>query len=277
MKIEVNRLFEEQFKNWELARKNYKGLEQVEVKTLYVNGLPYKVQYNPERENRANTGKTESTDKKKPCFLCEENRQENSQGKQNGIPFNDNYTILINPYPIFPQHLTIPASKHKPQRIASRFSDMLDLAQVLDNYTIFYNGPNCGASAPDHFDFQAGNKGFLPIESNDKWHNAIPVKSKNKKEMLKSFKKIYKSLPSQLNEPEPMLNILTWYENGQWTTYIFPRKKGRPNCFDNEGNEQLKINPASVEMGGVFITIRKEDYDKITEKNISDILKEVCI
>jgi len=270
---EVNQLFEEQLKNWELARNNYKALEQVKVKTLYVNGLPYKVQYNPERENRDKAVKIESTHEKKPCFLC----SHNLPAVQRGIPFKENYIILINPFPIFPQHLTIPELKHTPQLIASRFSDMLDLAQVLDNYTIFYNGPKCGASAPDHFHFQAGNKGFLPIESDNNWHNVIRVESENKQKMLDRFQQIYDSLPLQPNEPEPMLNILTWYKNGQWTTCIFIRKKGRPNCYDKEGDEQLKVNPASVELGGVFITVRLEDFIKITEKNISDILKEICV
>jgi len=272
MKDEVNQLFQEQLNDWTLAENNYKALEQVKVKTLDVNGHPYKVQFNPARILSSSAKVDAESVQERRCFLC----RENLPAEQKGIPFKEKYMLLINPYPIFPRHLTIPATEHTPQLIGSHFGDMLDLAQQLDDYVIFYNGPKCGASAPDHFHFQAGSKGFLPIENAKNWNNAIQIESKDKQEMLQRFQQIYDSLPLKPDDIEPMLNILTWYENETWTVYLFPRKKHRPACYYAEGDANLLITPASVEMGGVFITPLEKDFEKITAKDIADILHEIC-
>jgi len=271
IKSKVNQLFQEQLSEWELAKNNYKALEQVKTKTLVVEGHPYKVQFNPARITSSAAKVDPKSIQERKCFLCAENRPQ----EQKGIPFNGRYTILVNPYPIFPRHLTIPSVEHTPQLIASRFGDMLDLAQQLDDYIIFFNGPKCGASAPDHFHFQAGNKGFLPIEKGKDWNGTIRIESENKEEMLDRFQQIYDSLPLQPEDDEPMLNILTWHENGMWTTCLFLRKKHRPSCFFAEGDANLIITPASVELGGVFITPLEKDFEKITVENIAEILREI--
>jgi ATP adenylyltransferase/5',5'''-P-1,P-4-tetraphosphate phosphorylase II len=271
LKDKVNQLFEEQLATWELAKTNYKALEQVKVKTLVANGREYKVQFNPARIASSAAKVDANFIRERKCFLCEENRPT----EQKGIPFDGRYTIIINPYPIFPQHLTIPLLEHTPQLIASRYGDMLDLAQQLDDYVVFYNGPKCGASAPDHFHFQAGKKGFLPIEKDKDWNNSIRIVSENKKEMLDSFQQIYDSLPLQPADDEPMMNILTWFENGIWTTCLFSRKKHRPSCFTAEGEANLIITPASVELGGIFITPLEKDFIKITAEDIAAILNEI--
>ena len=271
MKDRVNQLFQEQLIEWELAGNNYKALEQVKVKTLDVDGHRYKVQFNPARITSSAAKVDPQSIQERKCFLC----SANLPGVQRGIPFKEKYTILINPFPIFPRHLTIPALEHTPQLIASRLGDMLDLAQQLDNYIVFYNGPKCGASAPDHFHFQAGNKGFLPIENNINWHNTIRIESGNKQKILQRFQQIYDSLPLRPDDFEPMMNILTWYETTKWLVYIFPRKKHRPSCYSAEGDANLLISPASVDLGGVFITPLEKDFEKITAKDIAQILDEV--
>jgi len=268
----INQLFDEQLSNWELARNNYKALEQVKTKIVIVEGREYKVQFNPARIISSAAKVDAQSIKERKCFLCAENRRP----EQKGIPFNERYTILINPFPIFPRHLTIPALEHTPQLIKSRFGDMLDLAQQLDDYIIFYNGPKCGASAPDHFHFQAGNKGFLPIEKNRNSQNIICIESDNKEEILNHFKKIYTSLPLIAEDDEPMMNILAWYETGKWIVCIFPRKKHRPACYSAKGEANLLISPAAVDLGGVFITPLEKDFEKITAEDISKILNEVC-
>jgi len=268
----VNQLFEEQVPNWELARKKYKDLGQVQEKTLLVDGHEYIVQFNPERIRSSSAKVDAQSIRERKCFLCTENRPV----EQIGIPFKEHYLILVNPYPIFPRHLTIILKEHKPQLIASRFGDMLDLAQFLDDYTVFYNGPQCGASAPDHFHFQAGNKGLLPVEKYKDWRYAIRIESENKQDALDRFKQVYDSLEQKQEDDEPKMNILVWYESGKWIVCVFPRKKHRPSCFDAEGEDNMLINPASVELGGVFITVLEKDFDKITDKDIAEILKEVC-
>ncbi|MDR2692343.1 MAG: DUF4922 domain-containing protein [Dysgonamonadaceae bacterium] len=271
MKDKIKHLFAEQLNNWDLAKTNYKALEQAKIKRLNVNGHEYKVQFNPARMASSAAKVDPASVLKRKCFLC----SDNCPAEQKGVPFKERYTILINPYPIFPRHLTVPALEHTPQLIASRFNDMLDLAQQLDDYAVFYNGPGCGASAPDHFHFQAGNKGFLPVENDRGWENVIRVESGNRQYMLDRFRQTYDALPLQPDDTEPMLNLLAWYGNGKWTTCLFPRKKHRPACYSAEGDANLLISPASVDMGGVFITPLEKDFIKITAEHIKDILEEV--
>ena len=274
---EVNQLFKKQLEVWEDAKKRYQYLKLVKVREdLYVNGCQYKVQFNPARITSSAAKVDSKSIRERKCFLCAHNRPKEQKGM--GIPFNEKYTILVNPFPIFPQHLTIPLNEHTDQLIDPYFGDMLDLAQRLDDFIVFYNGPKAGASAPDHFHFQAGNKDFFPIKTKRRWNYAIRIESANKEDMLRRFKQIYnESHKLQPNEVEPMLNILTWYENGQWTTCIFHRKKHRPACYSAKSRAKLLITPASVELGGVFITPVEKHYNRITVKKIADILDEVCI
>ena len=271
MKEKVNQLFKEQLSDWELAKKNYQALDRVKTKTLVVDNREYKVQFNPARiiSSAANVDAQSISERK--CFLCAENRPP----EQKGIPFNERYTILVNPYPIFPRHLTIPSIEHKPQRIASYIADMLDLAQKLDDYVIFYNGPKCGASAPDHFHFQAGNKGFLPIEKNPNIYNAIIIESNNKAELLNQYRKIYAAMGKKPEDDEPMMNMLAWYKAAKWIFCIFPRTKHRPACYSAEGEVNLLISPAAVDLGGVFITPLEKDFEKISAEDIHEILREI--
>ena len=272
MNEEVVQLFQQQLIGWELAKNNYQALQQAKVKTFDVGGYRYLVQFNPARMVSSSAKVDAQSIRERKCFLCAENRP----AEQKGIIFDGRYEILVNPYPIFPRHLTIPSLDHTPQQIISRFGDMLDLAQQLDNYIILYNGPKCGASAPDHFHFQAGNKGFLPIENDRNWRHNLRIESENKQDILMRFLQIYDTLPLQPDDTEPMMNILTWYKNGAWTTCIFPRKKHRPDCYFAEGDANMIISPASVDMGGMLITPLEKDFEKITAEDIAGILDEVC-
>jgi hypothetical protein len=274
MKKEVDQLFRQQLAAWELARIGYRALRRVKVKTLYVDGHRYLVQFNPARMASSAARVDPQSIRERPCFLCADHRPK----EQRGLLFKDRYTILVNPYPIFPRHLTVPAVEHTPQRIAGRFDDMLDLARELDSFVVFYNGPKCGASAPDHFHFQAGNKGFLPIEceweGNDR---GLRIESENRQEMLDRFQQHYEALPRPTGDDEPMLNILTWYGDGRWTVCLFPRKKHRPACYSAEGEAKRLISPAAVDMGGVFITPLEKDFDRMTAQDVAGILDEVTL
>lgn len=279
----------EQLKKWDLAKSNYEALKQVETKELNVNGAKFIVQFNPARIVSSGAKVDAKSIRDRACFLCEENRPK----LQKGLDFGEHYTILINPFPIFPKHFTIVDVKHVPQLIAGRFGDMLDLAEYMDDYVIFYNGPKCGASAPDHAHFQAGNRGFLPIEKG--WKNHIVVKKDenlslinygfpafviealSKKRCICLFEKIYEALPVKEGDTEPKMNILTWCEAKHFTAVIIPRAKHRPDCFFAKGDENILISPASVDLGGVFITPLEKDFEKITIKNVAKVLKEVCL
>lgn len=290
---EIEILFESQLAEWETARNNYEALKQVKIKELNVDGAVFQVQFNPARIVSSAAKVDTKSIQERQCFLCAINRP----SVQKSVRFDENYTILINPFPIFPKHFTIPDNLHQLQLIAGRFGGMLALAEAMTEYVIFYNGPKCGASAPDHIHFQAGNKGFLPLEVNwrkyitetltentgsklysiDCTFPALVIETDNKNDGEMLFEKIYNALNINEGELEPMLNILTWFENEKWIAVIIPRVKHRPDCFFATDEENILISPASVDLGGVFITPLQKDFEKIEAKDIEHILREVCM
>lgn len=293
MKEAIKHLFDAQLCDWEMAANNYAALEEVREKTFAISGNTIRVQFNPARIVSSAAKVDAKSIQARACFLCGANRP----AVQTGIPFQAKYTILINPFPIFPRHLTVPSVLHTPQRIAGRMMDMLELAETLEDYVIFYNGPRCGASAPDHIHFQAGNKGFLPFESawkqtssllsetkrgliwkiSDNLRRGWVIEGSDKLNVCLLFDTVYQLLNELPTTDEPMMNLLAWFEKGKWIVVVFPRKKHRPDCFFREGEDQLTISPASVDLGGVFITPLEKDFNKITSDNITEIVDEICI
>ena len=293
-KQKIERLLTDQLSAWELAGNNYAALARVKVKDLNVNGMHYKVQFNPARIVSSAAKVDAQSIQERKCFLC----PANLPAMQRGIPFKDNYQILLNPFPIFPKHLTVPALEHVDQRIKKRFGDMLDLAAIAEDYIVFYNGPKCGASAPDHAHFQAGNKGFMPIEKDWRGQTAgkiadyrkaalwylddapratLVIESTSKEDAADLFDIIYRSLDVKPEEDEPMMNVLVLYEADRWVVFVFPREKHRPACYTAEGEANLLSSPASVDLGGVFITPVEKDFLKITAEDVAQILSEVCL
>jgi ATP adenylyltransferase/5',5'''-P-1,P-4-tetraphosphate phosphorylase II len=292
----IDNFIQSQLSEWDMAATNYNDLKNVRTKTLRFDGFEIVVQFNPKRIISSAAKVDTKSIQARPCFLCTQNRPK----EQKGIPFNHKYLVLVNPFPIFPKHLTIPIEEHTDQLIAGHFNDMLDLAAALPEFVVFYNGPKCGASAPDHFHFQAGSKKFLPIEKD--FHNplireqlfkrnnvkiyswegylrhAITLQGKDKKAISSAFDKLYENFHQlQPHEKEPMLNILAYVENEEWIVHVFPRVLHRPKQYYEEGEKQILLSPASVDLGGAFITPREEDFNKITGVDIADILSQVCI
>jgi galactose-1-phosphate uridylyltransferase len=205
----------------------------------------------------------------------------------------------VNPFPIFSRHLTIPSDEHTDQRIRYNFGKMLSLADALPDYVIFYNGPQSGASAPDHFHFQAGNKGFMPVEKDffsgkfaiheftrrgaeawcwrDYLRGIISLKGTEREPLETLFHKFFERFSAlQPDKPEPMMNILVYKSEKFWIVHIIPRKQHRPVQFFAKGRDQILVSPASVDLGGVVITPGEEDFMKIKAGDISDIFRQVC-
>lgn len=293
-------LFKEQLISWEQAASNYKALENVLVKEVNVEGFPFKVQFNPARIVSSSAKVDTKSIQERKCFLCQENRPRVQKGldfvyeKERGNP----YTVLINPFPIFPRHLTIPMVAHKDQLIGGRMGAMLALAKELPTFTLFYNGPKCGASAPDHFHFQAGNRGFLTVEQelsklgreeilkNEQvkvsaiktvFNGLFVIESKEIDVANEVFEKIFAVLPVKEGEAEPMVNILCWFHNGLYTILLYIREKHRPSHYFVQGDSNILLSPASVDLGGVFITPLEKDFNKLDAHLIKEILNEVCI
>lgn len=298
LQAKTESLFSRQLQHWPLAAKNFAGLEK--VKTTYFSlssGQRIGVQFNPERITSSAAKVDPKSISSRKCFLC----LENLPPEQEGVPWQDDYTILVNPFPIFPKHLTIPDRQHVDQLINGRFSDMLHLAKELTHYVVFYNGPKCGASAPDHFHFQAGSKGFLPIEQDlihlsreyllkhsgchisvfkGMEHPCIILEGGDKNLLSSWWESLLSDLQKDIHEElsEPMINLLVSYNSkeAQWVVLLFPRKLHRPWQYFEEGNGQILLSPASVDLAGIFITPREEDFRKITLSDITNILNQVC-
>lgn len=307
----VDSLLHQQLATWSMAGNNYAALSRVLTKQLTVNGIEYSVQYNPARITSSAAKVDAASIKERRCFLCQHHLPQEQKhislkewedAGQCTASFYGNYTILVNPFPIFPRHLTIPEVAHTQQSISMRFGDMLLLAQLLTHYTIFYNGAKCGASAPDHLHFQAGNRGFLPIEKswkdasikvaqlgratllrlNDAPRASLIIESDSREDAMAMLDAVYRALQDEQETPdtadnEPMMNLLAWHEQGKWVVCVFPRAKHRPDCYAATGCDNILISPASVDLAGVFITPLEKDFYKIAASDVEQILSEVCL
>jgi len=293
---QARQLIKDQQNEWELVRKNYAGLKKVKTRKLAFDGFDMVVQFNPERI-RSSAAKVDTKSiEARPCFLC----QQNLPKEQKSLPVLDNYLILVNPFPIFPEHLTVPHVKHTDQLIEKKFGDMLELAKILEDFSVFYNGPKCGASAPDHFHFQAGIKRFMPIERDYKngsffhfsksvngielikWtdyiRTVLTFSGRDSDKITSLFNSLFHELKKlQEDEAEPMVNILASYYGSRWTVHVFPRQLHRPWQYFEAGEKQIILSPASVDMGGVLITPREEDFKKLTMNDTQNIFEQVCL
>lgn len=295
MNAEVANLLDRQLSAWETVRTRYAALAGVQARTLEVGGLAYRVQFNPARIVSSGARVDATAIRQRKCFLCAENRPR----QQEYLLWKEHYHLLVNPYPIFPRHFTVADTRHRPQRIAGRLADMLDLARALSDYTIFYNGPCCGASAPDHAHFQAGSKGFLPIERqwrgragapvavwgkavlwlpDDAPRNAWVIGSDCPGDAVRLFESFCRALPVEPGEDEPRLNLLAGYDAtlSRWTLFLFPRRRHRPACYFAEGDARMVCSPGAVDMGGVFVLPVEADFLRITAGDVAQILGEVC-
>ena len=253
------------------------------------------VQWNPARMVSTGAKMDQKTIAERPCFLCEKNRPKEQIKKE----VDGQYELLVNPFPILQQHFTIPSLKHQPQRILDSYGEIHKLLEEYPEMMVFYNGPQCGASAPDHAHFQAGTSGLLPLQKS--WQrlsrNLTPLISLNDDEdislideypctalLIRSrsqygdeqlFRRLYEALPA--TEPEPMMNIVSWRSNDDFLSVVFPRTKHRPDCYYKEGNEQFIISPGALDMAGLIITPRQEDYERLTPEIALGILDEITL
>lgn len=294
-------LFYNQLNNWQMASDNYQRLAGILTKDFYSDNQLIRVQYNPGRIASSTANVSSQFVKERPCFLCEKNRPAQQEGIEiTTVNLKNKYTILVNPFPVFPIHFTI-SGNHEVQHLNNNFRDLLEISEKLNDCVIFYNGPKCGASAPDHMHFQAGNKGGLPFINNIEsiiensfqfcfGQNASIfefcvnkrtgwiIKSNNIDEHVLAYNSIYNNLKSFIDDiEEPMMNVLCYFENNSPITVIFPRAKHRPDRYYSENDDKLLISPASVEMGGLIICSNKDDFDKVCLDDILEIYSEIVL
>lgn len=290
----ISRFFNRQLEMWEDARHRFRDLKHVEVRQL---SDQLKVQFNPARIVSTGAKIDKHTLGERPCFLCERNRPKEQMTKQ----IDDHFQLLVNPFPILPVHFTIPATKHQPQSIYRHYGEMHRLLSLHSELMVFYNGPKCGASAPDHLHFQAGTSGVLPLQTN--WQrlsrNLTDVISLNDEEKIsvlrdflvpafviisksedsdeELFHRLYRSMPMRGDESEPMMNIVAWRKGDEFISVVIPREKHRPDAYFAEGEAQMMVSPGALDMAGLIITPREEDFSKINLDKATALLRECGI
>ncbi len=297
----LHRFFNRQMEQWELARNNFRNLYNVEQRSLSIDGNTLRVQFNPARIVSTGARIDKKSIAKRPCFLCRKNRPEEQMTKI----IDKDFEILVNPYPILPVHFTIPMRSHQPQAILGCYSEIHRILTSWPELVVFYNGPKCGASAPDHCHFQAGCSGFLPIQTgwqrysrnmtelystaegdsisiiNEYPTPALLIRSHSQKTDAELFKVVYKALPHTPGDSEPMMNLVCWRTEDTFFTVVFARGKHRPDCYPQpEGaaeDASFMISPGALDMAGLIITPRKEDFDRLTAEKAIAILKEVSL
>ena len=290
----ISRFFNRQMEKWADARHRFRDLKHVETHQL---SDQLKVQWNPARIVSTGAKIDKKTLGDRPCFLCDKNRPKEQISKQ----IDERFLLLVNPFPILPVHFTIPARKHQPQSIYKNYGEMHRFLSLHSELMVFYNGPKCGASAPDHLHFQAGTSGILPLQAN--WQRlsrnltdiislnddekialihdfVVPAfviisKSEDSDEAL--FQRLYKSMPVRGDETEPMMNIIAWRKGDEYISVVIPREKHRPEAYFAEGDAQMMVSPGALDMSGLIITPREEDFRKLTEESATAILQECGI
>lgn len=298
----MNDLMDRQLAAWPEVARRYCDLQNIETKEIDLGGMPVRIQFNPARAVSTLARTDAAAIKARPCFLCRDNRP----AHQEALPFEGcdgrRYEVLVNPFPIFPKHYTVPSVEHTPQRIAGRFPDMLRLAETFPDMVVFYNGPESGASAPDHFHFQMGCRGFLPVETHfdrlkpvtvmrpgrasiavtSGYISGLPViTAPDGTSATAAFLRVLRSLPVSPATGEPQLNILCWKETSadggpgaSFRIIVIPRKAHRPSCYFAPEDRAVRISPASVDLGGVFIVPVEADFRRVNAQVLRDIIEE---
>lgn len=287
----ISRFFNRQLEVWTDARHRFRDLKHVETRQF---SDQLKLQWNPARIVSTGAKIDKKTLGERPCFLCDKNRPKEQMSKQ----IDEKFHLLVNPFPILPVHFTIPARKHQPQLIYKNYGEMHRFISLHSDQMVFYNGPKCGASAPDHLHFQAGTNGILPLQTN--WQrlsrNLTDIISLNDEEKIsvvrdfivpafviisKSaesdealFRRLYKAMPQRGDETEPMMNIISWRKGEEFISVVIPREKHRPEAYFAEGDAQFVVSPGALDMSGLIITPREEDFRKLTEEKALSLLQE---
>ena len=301
MESGLKKFIKDQLSVWPLAAANFRAVKRAKTKPLEL-GIPgCAVQLNPCRVASTTADVSPDVIAARPCFLCTEHRPP----EQFHLPFEGrksrSYHIQVNPYPVFPDHLVIARDDHVPQAIWHHLPDMLDFVQRYPSYAVFYNGPESGASAPDHLHFQACPRPHLPLVcAADAFLADAPeplvrlkdaslhhftgyttgvfiLHATTPKSLTKLFYRLLECSPAYPGESEPRFNAYCWYADGEWRSCVVMRSEKRSHHYDAEGEEHLTISPGAVDMAGIFITPFKEDFERATTDKIREMLAEVSL
>jgi hypothetical protein len=290
-------LLAEQKKAWLDLRKGCESLKEVRERDVRCGGFSVRLQYNPGRikSSLANVGEKKTNERR--CFLCLNHLPEG----QKGLLYRSEYLILCNPMPIFSSHFTVSHREHRPQAIIDHIEPLLQLmSEFGSGWTVFYNGPKCGASAPDHLHFQASPSGQMPIEKEIREEKRLTLMTQVDGVLLyrvrglgrevvilegddpmamggalQGFQNALKEI--LLRDEEPMMNVAGIYEEKKWRLMIFPRRKHRPDAFFKKGDGRVVVSPGLIDMGGVLVTPMKKDFERLDAAAVEGIYREVSL
>ncbi|HEY2383892.1 MAG TPA: DUF4922 domain-containing protein [Terriglobia bacterium] len=277
----IETLHENQLRSWPRLARGVEGLAEAHTRPAGIDWFDVFIRHIPHRVASTTAAVDRESILKRPCFLC----SGNLDSEERGIAFSSGYTIYFNPFPIVDRHLTIVHRDHTPQHIAGEAGAMLDIAAALPGYFVIYNGPECGASAPDHMHFQAGSRELFPIEKDtaeipgivvpDYARNVLMFRDRDRSQLIRRIDRAIELLSNATRKaPEPLINIALFHEQGRWTVYLFPRGKHRPEVFHTG---QLTVSPASIDLCGIFVVPFERDFVRITGKDIASIFREVTL
>ncbi len=299
-------LLEEQKKSWIDLSNNYNSISNVEIKSFFFDGFEIRAQHNPGRFHSSSANVDSKSIKERKCFLCSSNLYED----QKVVLYKEDFLILVNPFPIFPEHFTIPHKDHFPQSIKECFAYMLSLSKDFSQDVIIYNGPACGASAPDHLHFQAGCKYYMPIDNefhslkneygeilvdndsiiiagiDDGLRKFISIETPERSLAEKTFNIFYNFYSKVSDEhKEPMMNIISSYEPAKpeseikygWRVLIFLRAKHRPSFYYYGGDNNILWSPAAVDLGGMCTLPLEKDFNIISKEKLREGFNEIII
>ena len=302
----IHKFVGDQLSRWPLACENFRALKNVKVREVEVGGLTVRLQFNPARMISSAAKLSKEDIARRKCFLCRENRPAEQMMMKFDGRKGKKYHILVNPYPIFPDHLVIAMNRHVDQSIWHRYVDMLDLARKYSGFTFFYNGPKSGASAPDHHHFQAAPSGLMPLECDVDVQSDIPenegilhyltsvqearlyhydrfttgvfvLRGETVKSMAKLFYRLLDCADIPEGETEPMFNLFTWWTGQEFRSIVLFRSRHRSHHYFSDGPDHLTMSPGCADMAGVFIVPVENEYEGITPALLSEMVKEVSI
>lgn len=298
---QVCAMIEQQYATWPLLREGYDALAHIETKLIAVADSQVVVQHNPKRIRSTSAAVDKRSVDERPCFLC----AENLPVEEKGIAYGSELVILCNPFPILDKHLSIVHRKHIEQKIDGNIETVLALAADLaPDYFVLYNGPRCGASAPDHLHFQACSRKLLPIEQELKagdpaeeadcsvceetrrdsfelfslegiGRSVIVFRGGNAEEIALWFYRVLDELPRDAQDAEPMMNVVCTYEEGTYSLYVFPRTRHRPTYFFAEGDARLLVSPGAIDMAGVVVVPERDHFARLGREQLEVIYSEV--
>lgn len=304
MDNQIDKFVKDQLSVWPLAAENYRSLKKAGSKVLSIGGLPVTVQLNPCRRISSEASLDKESINRRPCFLCPENRP----AEQTNMEFEGRkgrrYRVTLNPYPIFPSHLVISSFEHTPQSIWHRYQDLLDFVRENNEYLGFYNGPESGASAPDHMHFQACPLGLTPLQNrvdellaagddntldyltnvkearlfhlNEYARGVFVLCGATAKSTAKLFYRLLDCAPVPDGSSEPKMNIIAWCHEGEYRTAVIFRERHRPHNYSSSGADHLAMSPGCADLAGVYVTTREEDFGKLDAGLLSQVVREVA-